>query len=102
MEIQNTHTNPFAAEAATPASAASRPVEPVPEPQAPEPVEPPRLNVPPPSQLSFRVDESVGRVVVSIIDGETGEVVRQIPNNEALAIMRRVRESLEHLVDEVI
>ncbi len=41
--------------------------------------------------LSFRVDESSGRTVVTVIDGETEEVIRQIPSEEVL----RLAEALE-------
>ena len=45
--------------------------------------------------VSYRVDEGLGRVVVSIIDGDSGEVIRQIPSNEMLAFFRRMKEFLE-------
>ncbi len=34
--------------------------------------------------LQFRVDEDSGRVVVSVRDPSTGELIRQIPSEEAL------------------
>ncbi len=40
--------------------------------------------------LEFRVDEKSGRVVVKVHDSATGEVIRQIPNEETL----RLAESL--------
>lgn len=40
------------------------------------------------TQLKFRVDTDVGRVVVQVIDVQSGEVVRQIPRDEALKIAR--------------
>lgn len=36
--------------------------------------------------LKFSVDHDSGRVVVKIVDGETDQVIRQIPSEEALAI----------------
>ncbi len=41
--------------------------------------------------LQFRVDADSGRVVVSVRDAETGELIRQIPNEAAL----RIAKSLE-------
>ncbi|MCY9845245.1 flagellar protein FlaG [Vibrio caribbeanicus] len=42
--------------------------------------------------LSFRVDEQSGRDVVTIYEAETGEIIRQIPDEEMLEILRRLRE----------
>ena len=36
--------------------------------------------------LEFSIDESSGKVVVKVIASETGEVVRQIPSEEALKL----------------
>ena len=41
--------------------------------------------------LNFSLDDSTGRVVVKVTDGASGEVIRQIPSEEAL----RLAESLE-------
>lgn len=38
--------------------------------------------------LQFQVDDITNQVVISIVDGETGEVVRQIPTVEMLDFMR--------------
>ncbi|MCP5472196.1 MAG: flagellar protein FlaG [Sinobacteraceae bacterium] len=37
-------------------------------------------------QLQFRVDQDSGRVVVSVRDTSTGELIRQIPSETALRI----------------
>lgn len=42
--------------------------------------------------LSFRVDEESGREVVTIYEASTGEIIRQIPDEEMLEILRRLRE----------
>jgi flagellar protein FlaG len=42
--------------------------------------------------LSFRVDEEAGRDVVTIYEAETGDIIRQIPDEEMLEILRRLRE----------
>lgn len=44
------------------------------------------------TQLRFRVESDVGRVVVQVIDVQSGEVVRQIPREEALALARELLE----------
>ncbi|MDG6402649.1 flagellar protein FlaG, partial [Pseudomonas quasicaspiana] len=36
--------------------------------------------------LEFSIDESSGEIVVKVIAGDTGEVVRQLPSAEALKI----------------
>lgn len=41
--------------------------------------------------LNFSLDDASGRVVVKVTDGSSGEVIRQIPSEEAL----RLAESLE-------
>lgn len=36
--------------------------------------------------LQFSVDKQSDRIVVKVVDGETGETVRQVPSEEVLAI----------------
>ncbi len=43
--------------------------------------------------LDFRVDDSSGRVVVKVTDRESGDVIRQMPTEEAL----KLAESLEEV-----
>ncbi len=45
--------------------------------------------------LSFSVDEASGRMVVSVIDSETSELIRQIPGDEVLAVSRRLQQMIE-------
>lgn len=40
------------------------------------------------SDLQFVIDPASDRVVVRIVDGQTGEVIRQVPSDEMLAISR--------------
>ena len=40
--------------------------------------------------LEFRVDDKSGHVVVSVHNAATGEVIRQIPNEETLRIAERL------------
>ncbi len=42
--------------------------------------------------LSFSVDDSSGEVVVRVVDGESGRVVRQIPSEELLRLAERLDE----------
>lgn len=41
-------------------------------------------------ELNFRVDEELGRTVVTVSDRESGELIRQIPSEEMLEIARSV------------
>jgi len=40
--------------------------------------------------LRFRVDEASGRTIITVLDAETNEVVRQIPPAEFLAVARHL------------
>ncbi|MEI8634148.1 flagellar protein FlaG [Vibrio sp. PP-XX7] len=46
--------------------------------------------------LSFRVDEESGRDVVTVYEAETGDVIRQIPEEEMLKVLRRLAEEQDH------
>jgi flagellar protein FlaG len=48
--------------------------------------------------LRFQVDELSGRTVITVLDAETQEVVRQIPSPELLAVMRHL-ERIGALLD---
>lgn len=43
-------------------------------------------------QLAFSIDEESQRSVVKVTDAESGEVIRQIPSEEVLALSERIRE----------
>ena len=45
--------------------------------------------------LSFSMDETSGRSVIKVIDSESGEVVRQIPSEEVLAIATYIKDVSE-------
>lgn len=49
--------------------------------------------------LNFRVDRDSGKMVVTITDGVTGEVIRQVPGEEALKMAKRI-EDMTGLLDE--
>ncbi|OLQ89214.1 flagellar biosynthesis protein FlaG [Vibrio ponticus] len=42
--------------------------------------------------LSFRTDEQSGRDVVTIYEQSTGDIIRQIPDEELLEVLRRLRD----------
>ena len=47
-------------------------------------------------RLEFRVDESTKRTVVTVIDHDTQEVIRQIPTETALKMAQRLSMMNEH------
>lgn len=60
------------------------------EPQQSEPVELPKATVPQASipAVQFTTDAESGRVVVRVVNPDTGELVRQLPSEDALALAR--------------
>ena len=48
--------------------------------------------------LQFRVDEDLNRVVVSVVDPESGEVIRQIPGEEVIAVARSLEKMQQGLL----
>lgn len=42
--------------------------------------------------LLFHVDEGTGKTVVTVLDKETEEVIRQIPSEELLSVAQRLKE----------
>ncbi len=51
-------------------------------------------------QLDFTVDKDLKRIVVKVIDKETGKVIRQIPPEEMLKIAKRMEEMSGVLIDK--
>ncbi len=47
------------------------------------------------TDLQFVVDEESGRSVVKVIDTESGELVRQIPSEQVLAVSRAIESNLK-------
>ena len=45
--------------------------------------------------LSFRLDESIDRSIITVRDANTNQLVRQIPAEEIVAIARDIKESLD-------
>ncbi|MCU8104588.1 flagellar protein FlaG [Shewanella sp. SM101] len=42
--------------------------------------------------LAFKVDENSGQAVVTVLDRDTGDVIRQMPSEEALALAEKLSE----------
>jgi len=52
-------------------------------------------------RLNFSIDEATDRVVVKIIDEDTGEIVRQVPPQEMLRIAAHLKR-LQDMNDKVL
>ena len=48
----------------------------------------------------FKYIEDVDRVAITVIDSETDEVVKEIPGEDALEMMKRLREMSGLVIDE--
>ena len=51
-------------------------------------------------ELRFSVDEESGRSVISVIDSETEEIIRQIPPEQVVSLIQHFRESEGSLFQE--
>ncbi len=49
--------------------------------------------------LNFRVDDMSGRTVITVLDGETKEVIRQIPSDEVLYMARLIADRKARLFE---
>jgi flagellar protein FlaG len=49
--------------------------------------------------INFRVDPGSGEMVVSVIDATTGEIIRQVPGEDALKLAQSIEASMSALVD---
>ena len=52
--------------------------------------------------LQFRIDEQVDRVIVTVLDSESGEVIRQIPSEEMLAVAHSLEQAQGLLLNEKV
>jgi flagellar protein FlaG len=50
--------------------------------------------------LEFRVDDESGRTVVSVRDGETGDLIRQFPSDEVLRLAQMAEDQTIVLLEE--
>jgi flagellar protein FlaG len=54
------------------------------------------------TRLRFEVDQDSGRVMVKVIDRDSGDVLRQIPSEAALQIARSLDKLVGHLLNQAI
>ena len=47
-------------------------------------------------ELNFSVDEELDRFIVTVLDQETGEIIRQIPSEEMLELARTLADAQEN------
>lgn len=109
MEVKNARTK---ARVESPAAAAEKPAEPARQTPAAQAVEVRRIESVTKQidsflrsmnrSLQFRLDESSGRMIVSICDSETGEVIRQVPGEDALRIAQSLESRLSGMLDEKV
>jgi len=52
--------------------------------------------------ISFRVDEISNRAVVTVVNTETNEVIRQIPSEEMLALAHRLESNMGAILDILV
>jgi len=50
--------------------------------------------------INFRVDPGSGRMIVSVVDATTGEIIRQVPGEDALKLAQSIEQTLSAMVDE--
>lgn len=48
-------------------------------------------------QLVFRIDESIKKVIVSVVNTNTGEVIREIPSPQAVELTKQITEVLQNM-----
>ena len=53
-------------------------------------------------ELQFQVDEDSGDVVVQVRDAATGEVIRQIPGEDAVRMARALQENGAMFLDVIV
>ena len=51
--------------------------------------------------LSFNLDEESGQTIIRVVDSESGELIRQIPSEEALAIALQLRDLQQDAVNRL-
>lgn len=54
------------------------------------------------ADLSFSVHEASGNVVVTVTDGDTGKVIRQIPPKETLKLAEKLEEMVGLVFDQAV
>ena len=54
------------------------------------------------NKLRFAVNDEIGRVVVTVLDASTDEVIREIPSEDLQRIQARMKRAIGVLFDEMI
>ena len=54
------------------------------------------------NKLQFSVNKELGSVVVSIVDSNTNQVIKQIPSEDMVKLKLRIRKAIGSMFDEVI
>ena len=52
--------------------------------------------------INFRVDPGSGEMIVSVIDANTGEIIRQVPGEEALKLAQSIEARMSAMIDETV
>ena len=52
--------------------------------------------------LEFKVDANSGRTIISVLDAETGDLIRQIPNEEVMRFAELAEEQTVVLLNEKV
>jgi flagellar protein FlaG len=47
--------------------------------------------------LNFRLDEQIDKTIITVMDANTQQIVRQIPSEEIISVARQINESLQEL-----
>ena len=53
-------------------------------------------------KVDYHIQQESNEVVVKIRDGETGEIIRQIPEEEFLRLTNRISDFNENILDEIV
>jgi flagellar protein FlaG len=53
-------------------------------------------------KLHFNVNDELNKVIVTVVDANTNEVIRQIPSEDIQKIQARMRQAIGVLFDEMI
>jgi flagellar protein FlaG len=44
-------------------------------------------------ELQFQIDEAIDRTIITVVDKETGDTIRQIPSEEVIQLARHIAEN---------
>ena len=53
-------------------------------------------------KVDYHIEEDSNEVVVKIRDGETGEIIRQIPEEEFLRLINRISDFNKNILDQTV